>query len=190
LPLVVRAKGIELADTLIVLPRTQRDDMNFIKQNLDAVQTGAALNDDFDMVVDTGALGWLSVHTQNFETSSPLAQAMPGFLDYAKKNGNGVWFADAGQVATWWRQRERFSMSGRNFGPRIDLNVSVTPGASVEHIAAIVMLPYKNSVPKIVGTKVGDAGLTAERMDAYRALVRFPAMAPGNYNYRITFDAK
>jgi hypothetical protein len=116
-----------------------------------------------------------------------MTQAMPGFLDYIRKNSAGVWFTPAGQVAEWWRQRDRVSLSVKNSGAGMDLGVSVTQGNSVAQAAAIVMLPYKNAKTVVAGSGGRDAALAVARMDDYRALVRFPPMMPGNYNYHVTF---
>ncbi len=63
---------VELADALIVLPRTQRDDINLYWEKLSVEGTTKALIDDFEMAFRSGSLAWLSVHSQNFNEDGIL----------------------------------------------------------------------------------------------------------------------
>ncbi|MCA0325003.1 MAG: polysaccharide deacetylase family protein [Proteobacteria bacterium] len=190
LPFVFKMENIKPEDALIVLPRTQRDDINFNKEKLDLEQISQALIDDFDMTADTGALGWLSLHSQNFGADAPLAQALPSYLQHLKQRNMNIWYAQAGQVAAWWRERERFKVGVDQTGRRIDLNITVTRGKPIERANVIVMLPFKNAVSTIRSTKVGITDPITIRLDPFRTMVKFPPLAPGDYSYRVTFDVK
>lgn len=187
LPIFAKQEGIANDDALIILPRTQRDDINLTKQNLSVEQTQAELIDDFDLAVDTGALGLLSVHSQNFEPDSILTKAMPGFLAHLKTRASQVWLASAGQVADWWRVRDHFKLSYGNSGKRVELNLTVTGKNPINGATVIVMLPQKGFLPEVESLKTGMPKPTIKRMDDFRAAVIFELLPPGDYAYQLIF---
>ena len=188
LPIFVKQEGVATQDALIVLPRTQRDDINFTKQNLSVEQTRSELIDDFDLVVDTGSLGLLSVHSQNFGPDSTLVKAMPGFLEHLKTRRTQIWLASAGQVADWWRDRERFKLSYGNSGKRVEFNITITGKTPVNGSTVMVMLPQKGFLPEISGLKLGMPKPVVSKIDDYRASIVFGSLPPGNYAYQMTFS--
>ena len=190
LPLLSKAEGVEAANALVVLPRTQRDDINLQSEKLTAEQTTKALIDDFDLSLDTGALGLLSVHSQNFKADSVLAAAMPGFLAHLKLRRETLWLASAGQVADWWRDRERFKLSSSSNGRRIEFNITITGQQPLRGATVVVMLPKKGVQAIVEGAKIGMVKPTLAKIDEYRAAVIFDSLAPGSYVYQVSFSPK
>ena len=188
LPLFAKQEDVTIENSLVVLPRTQRDDINLTKQNLSVEQTRSELIDDFDLVVDTGALGLLSVHSQNFAPDSTLVKAMPGFIDHLKTRRAQIWLASAGQVADWWRNRDRFKMSYGNSGRRLEFNVTITGQTPLTGATVIAMLPQKGFLPEVESLKIGMPKPTVTKIDDYRAAVVFGSLPPGNYAYQMTFS--
>lgn len=190
LPLFAKLPEVSPDEDLVVLPRTQRDDINLALHNMTVEQTTKALSDDFDEAVGTGALGWLSVHSQNFQATGTLAKAFPDYLSHVKKNDTKVWVASAGQVAQWWRQREKFKLDSSYNGKRLDFNVTVKGEAPVAGASVIIMLPQKGMLPHVLGTKVGMEMPSVTLLDEYRALLVFKTLNPGNYGYQTSFAPK
>jgi peptidoglycan/xylan/chitin deacetylase (PgdA/CDA1 family) len=188
LPKMALVEGVDPAVDLVVLPRTQRDDINLFWEKLPADQLSQAMRDDAALALENGALGLLSVHTQNFAVDSDLYKAMPAYLLYLKQQRATLWLASAGQVADWWRQRERFRIKSRNSGRRLELDVSVVGKAPVQGGAVMVMLPQKDLLPTVKSTKTGGVVPLVQKVDAYRAAIIFPSLAPGNYGYQVTFS--
>ncbi len=188
LPLLISGKLESDADALVVLPRTQRDDDNLNAEKLSVSQTTKALIDDFDLALDTGALGLLSVHSRNFGPDSVMAGAMPGFLEHLKQRRDQLWMASAGQVADWWRDRDRFKLSASSSGNAVEFNITVTGTQPVKGAALIVMLPQKGIHAVIEGMKIGMPKATVLKIDDYRAGVVFDSLVPGSYAYRATFS--
>lgn len=188
LPLFAKQEDVTIENALVVLPRTQRDDINLTKQNLSVEQTRSELIDDFDLVVDTGALGLLSVHSQNFGPDGILIKAMPGFLDHLKARRGQIWLASAGQVADWWRNRDRFKMSYGNSGRRLEFNVTITGQTPMTGATVIAMLPQKGFLPEVEPLKIGMPKPVVTKIDDYRASVVFASLPPGNYAYQMTFS--
>lgn len=190
LPLLIKTEGVEPADALVVLPRTQRDDINLFEEKLTAEQTTKALIDDFDLALETGALGLLSVHSQNFKADSVLAAAMPGFLEHLKQRREPLWLTSAGQVADWWRERERFKISTSSSGKRVELHITITGTQAVKGASVIVMLPQKGAQSSVEGMKIGMTKPAILKIDNYRAALVFDSLAPGSYSYQLIFSSK
>lgn len=187
-PSLVKMDGVSAADSLIVLARTQRDDINLYWEKLSVEQTSKALIDDFDLVLNTASLGFLSVHSQNFGEGSVLRSAMPSFLDHVKKKRNMVWLASGGQVEQWWRERERVSLSSSVSGKRLDFNITVKGNQPVNGFTLVVMNPQKGVLPTLRSTKVGTVLPQVMRLDDYRSAVIFEQLKPGDYIYQATFS--
>ncbi len=187
IPIFAKLEGISKEDTVIVLPRTQRDDINLYRESLSAEQMTQALISDFDLAVEHGALGLLSIHSQNFKTDSPLTKAMPGFLVHMKQRSKEVWVASAGDVAGWWRDRERFKLSSRNTGRRLEFNITVTGDKPVNGASLVIMLPQKGITATVQSTKTDGLKPTVTKIDDYRTAVVFDSLQPGNYVYQATF---
>ena len=188
LPAFAKIEGANNSNTLVVLPRTQRDDINLSKENLNVAQTTQALIDDFDMTEEMGALGMLSVHSQNYGADSVLTQAMPKFLDHLKQHRARIWLASSGQIADWWRERERFKLSSKPTGKRVEFNVTITGNTPFTGASLVVMLPQKGLLPTVQQLKIGMPKVTVQRIDDYRASILFEPLSPGNYAYQATFE--
>lgn len=133
--LPILSSAVPAAYEFVVLPRTQRDDMNFSKDRLSASQILAAVVSDARRTWEMGGFGLLSVHSQTMGEGMPLAQAMPGVLEFMHRNREKVWIAPAARIANWWRQRERVS-----FKPVADHQylLEVAPGASIQGVTVRV----------------------------------------------------
>ena len=188
IPILAKLDGVIKQDTVVFLPRTQRDDINLYRESLSPEQMTQALISDFDLVIEHGALGLLSIHSQNFKKDSPLVKAMPGFLVHMKQRNQQVWVAKAGDVADWWRDRERFKLSARNSGRRLEFNMTVTGDKPIKGATLVVMLPQKGVNTTVQSTKINGLNPTVMRIDDYRVGVVFDTLEPGDYVYQATFN--
>ena len=175
-------------DALVILPRTQRDDINLDKEGLAGDKLGQALIDDFDLSYEMGALGLLSIHSQNYGTDAPLTAAMPLLLTHLKKYRAQVWLASGTEVANWWRERERLKLSSRNLGRRLEFNLSVTGKTPLQGGSLTVMLPKKGIMPNVQALKVGLPKPQVLKIDEFRAAIVFDSLSPGDYAYQATFE--
>jgi peptidoglycan/xylan/chitin deacetylase (PgdA/CDA1 family) len=188
IPEFLKQEDVELVDSIVLLPRSQRDDINFSRENLNVEQTAKALIDDFGLAMETGALGWLSVHSQNFKPDDVLFKATPIFLDHVKKNKDSTWLATAGQVADWWRERDRFKISYKQLGQRLEFNVTVTGNKPVSGGSLTLMLPQKGVFATVRALKIGMKEPEVRKIDEYRSAIVFSTLEPGNYAYLVTFS--
>lgn len=188
LPFIANLEGVKLEDSLVVLPRTQRDDINFASQNFGIEQTAGALIADFDLAVENGALAFLSVHSQNFYQDSILTKSMPAFLERLKQRRDQIWLASAGEIAEWWRARERFKLSYLKNGKRLEFDVTVTGETPVAGATVIVTVPQKGVQPIVQSMKIGLPTPRVTMIDEYRAAVVFDSLPPGHYAYQAHFS--
>jgi hypothetical protein len=188
LPLMAKVDDLPPHQDLVVLPRTQRDDINLLSQGNTAEGVTKALIEDFDHAFQTGSLGFLSIHTQNFQTGSPLAVAFPAYVAHMKRYSDRAWIANGSQVADWWRDRHRFRVDFANSGKRTEFNVTVTGDQPFKGGTVILMLPTRGLVPSIRGTKAGTLLPALRRLDDFRYALIFESLAPGNYAYQATYN--
>ncbi len=188
LPVFARLAEVVTDNALVILPRTQRDDINMSKDKFSVEQTAQALIDDLDLSQSMGALGLLSVHSQNYASDSVLTQAMPAYLTHLKRHRDHFWLASAGQVADWWRERERFKLSVKLRGRVLDFDLSITGNSALSGASLIVILPTKGVLPTVQGLKVGMPKASVQKIDDYRAVIVFDTLHPGNYAYQASFE--
>lgn len=188
LPFFDKIEGVDNADTIVVLPRTQRDDINLANQGLSVEQTAQALIEDLRYTMDMGALGLLSVHSQNYGDSANLTQAMPTFLSELKKHRQRLWLASSVQVAQWWRERDRLKVSSDVLGKRMEFDVTIQGDQPFDGASLTLMLPQKGVTANIQGTKTGMPDAKVVPIDEYRVSVQFDTLQPGNYAYQVTFE--
>jgi peptidoglycan/xylan/chitin deacetylase (PgdA/CDA1 family) len=186
LPEFAKIDGV--ADALVLLPRTQRDDINLSKEGWLGAKLSQALIDDFDLSHDMGGLGLLSIHSQNYANDAELTLAMTPFLAHLKKQRAQLWLASGTEIADWWRERERLKLSARNLGRRLEFNLSVTGKKPLQGGSLTVILPKKGIMPVVQALKVGLPKPTVQKIDDYRAAIVFDSLNPGDYAYQATFE--
>ena len=177
-------------DDLLLLPRSQRDDIKLLAQGLSVEQLSSALITDFDFSFETGALGWLSLHGQNLGLGSPMSKSLAHLVKHTKTQTRPVWYANAGQIDQWWRDRERVKVSSQFNGKLLDLSVTVTGDSSVSGAGLVVMLPAKGLHPIVRAAKVGTELPQAAPVDEFRWKIVFAELKPGNYNYAVAFETR
>lgn len=176
---------------LVVLPRTQRDDFNLFTQALSSPQEEIKilqmLEQDLDMVLNNGALGVLSVHSQKFGAQSPLVSALPLFFDTLVLQRDVLWVATAGEIVKWWTARSRVALKTTMRGSVIEVEVTNSGNQPINDFALIFMTPTRNKPPRVVSLKVGQAKPEVVALDPLRYRITFPELKPGNYSYEVSF---
>ena len=191
LPLFAKMEGVRADDELLVIPRTQRDDINLLEAQTpaDAATLLRMLLADLDETAAIGGLGLLSIHSQNFGDGAPLRDAMPRYLASLRARGSDgeVWVASAGEVDRWWRERRKVDVAGVQRGPRVELNITVRGDRTVHGVAVMVALPSRGATAVARGTKVGTTQPRVVPIDPFRSRFVFDALPPGNHSYQINF---
>ncbi|MCX7192924.1 MAG: polysaccharide deacetylase family protein [Proteobacteria bacterium] len=185
LPYLSLVSPADFQNGLIVLPRTQRDDMNFMKEKISSPDITREMEEDFDQTMEIAALGVLSVHSQNFEAGSEVTRSTAEFFAYIRSSGNKAWVAPSGAVESWWRERALFKSELTGSLQKMLLNVTI---GQINRSAAIVILnPAKGLQPKISAAGSGANLPVLVPLDKYRTAIVFNALPPGNYRYSLSY---
>ena len=188
LPLFAKANKAPIDKDIVVLPRTQRDDINHLKRaDVPLHEIIAAMRGELSMVVEEGALGMLSIHSRNFAKDSLMSQAVPAYLLALAELRPRVWLATGGEVADWWRKRENVKVSLNALGKRYEIEISNLGEDSVEGATAIVYHPRAATVT-VAPTKAWTPEATVRRIDEFSSQVTFGAVGKGHYGYKLVFE--
>lgn len=178
---------------LVVLPRTQYDDVSYAKLGFTPPQVLETLKHDLDLVVRSGAFGLLSVHTQHYVDEGMLPKVMPAYMQHVKTYQHRIWIPRGDQIANWWRERERVTVQQLKPGkdaaksPDIVVQLSVAAPGQVKGLTVMVINPIKNTLPT-VRTRQGPAqGVKVQPVDAFRTALVFDSLPAGEFEYLVRF---
>lgn len=188
LPLFAKVPGTTFANDVVVLPRTQRDDINFSLQGLTGETLLKAIIDDFEQARTTGSMGLLSLHSQNYGAESPFAKAMPQFFEFAKSHRSNVWFPSSSEVEQWWRDRERISLSSRTQANRVVLQVTVSPGPPVKGVNLILTLPQIDIKATVANLPSSLGTVQLDQLDPWRIVLRTNNLPAGRHDLIVEFS--
>ena len=190
---------LSFEDALVVLPRTQYDDINFTALNFTPEQTLATLKYDLDLVVKGGAFGLFSVHSQNYHSDRLLPKVMPDYVKYVATYKDRVWIPRGDQIASWWRKRERVTVTHVKPVKQAEgtktpiqsnelvLQVSVAAPGNVEGLTVFAMNPKKGLLPLVQARNGNAPKVRVKPVDAFRSAVVFDKLETGNYEYVIRY---
>lgn len=187
LPFISLSSPRDFRTGLIVLPRTQRDDMNFAKDKLGSQEMTRVMIEDFDQAREFGALGVLSVHSQTFAEGSPVATATAGFLTYIKSSGDKTWVAPSGKVEAWWRNRALLKSELTGEAKNVLLNVTVEKPGLHWRSAIVISNPVRGLQPKLRMMKAGMPQPLIVPLDDYRTALVFNDLDAGQYSYHLSY---
>jgi hypothetical protein len=105
-----------------------------------------------------------------------------------QKRRDKVWMASAGQIAQWWRDRERLSITSSVSGKKLDFNLTVKGEQPIHGVTLTVIQPIKGIAATVVSTKIGAPTPRVIPLDEYRSAVIFQSLKPGDYVYQATFE--
>jgi peptidoglycan/xylan/chitin deacetylase (PgdA/CDA1 family) len=173
---------------LVVMPRTQMDDLNYLGLKLTLEKASELIMLDFDYLHEAGALGVLSVHSQNFGPEGLMTRLTPPYMKRLQANRQDVWAVSAEEIALWWRARERVAFQP---GPLISdrFTFAVQPPGTVKGVTFMVTHPAKDAVVKRVSSDRTDVpGPELVHLDPYRsALIFRNELKAGSYTYTLEY---
>ena len=174
-------------EALVELPRTQMDDLNYLGLKLSAAKASDLIMLDFDYLHEAGALGVLSIHSQNYGAGDLMAKITPLYLKKLQQQRDQIWIAPGSEIAEWWRGRERVVYQPTKGATSLAFDVRA-PG-NVKGVTFIVTHPAFDVGPKAI--RAGNANLPLpelKRLDTYRSIVIFrQELKVGNYAYSLEF---
>jgi uncharacterized protein (DUF4415 family) len=188
LPLFAKANRATPERDVVVLPRTQRDDIVF-QQRKDAPmgEVIGVMKGELSLIVEEGALGMLSVHSRNFGKDSVMSQAVPAYLLELAELRQRVWLATGSEVADWWRKRANLRVALNAIGKRYELEVSNEGEAAVDGVTVVVYHPRAANV-SVSATKAWMPEATVRRIDEFSSQVLLSAVGAGHHQYTLVFE--
>lgn len=180
--------GFGTEEAIVVLPRTQMDDLNYLSRRLTIEKASQLIALDFDYLFEAGALGVLSVHSQNYGQDGLMAKLTPPYIKRLNEHRKDVWVASGGDIAEWWRARARVIYQPAK-GAANAFSFEVKAPANVKGMTFFVTHPSIDKPLKtVVPTSTGAPMPEVRRLDAYRtALVFKQELKVGQYAYHLEF---
>jgi hypothetical protein len=178
--------GLGPEQALVVLPRTQYDDVSYKALRYTPEQVLTNLYYDLDLSVRSGAFGLLSVHTQNYVTGGLMLRTMRDYMHKVASYRKPLWVARGDAIAAWWRQREMVQVDqqwSRN-ALRISLQASRAVPAG---LTVFITLPSKNATMRVVPEQ-GTAAPQVRVIDDFRSALVFDQLAAGSAQVTVTFN--
>lgn len=173
--------------SIVVLPRTQFDDVNFKRLVYGAPRVEATLAYDLDLVVKSGAFGLLSVHSQNYVDGGLMRETMGNYMEKVATYKDRLWIARGDQITAWWRKRElvKVKQAAHDKGSLLQLSIS-TPG-NVDDLTVFVTHPTKNAQPSVQTLDAKAAKVKIKQVDPFRSALVFSPLQTGDFEYLVRF---
>ena len=192
LPLFAPMRGVPERDELLVIPRTQPDDINLLAAEPGTAPLLSRLTTELNETVRYGGLGVLSLHSQNFAAGSPLEVAVRALIPdlRSRRDARLLWVASGRDIDAWWRERRRVKVSNNIRGDGLEMNVSVQGSTPVRGVAVVVTMPNRRMSAEVRSTKVGQKLPTVRHIDDFRSELLFDSLEPGNYSYIVNLNEK
>lgn len=182
----VSESGVPSNQALIVLPRTQLDDVNFTAMKLNPAQVNTILNYDLDLTVRSGAFGLLSVHSQNYVEGGLMLRSMGDYIRKVATYRDRLWVARGDEITRWWRQREAVQVDHQWIEHGLQVSVKNANPGPVAGLTVFVTLPGKNASLRAAVTPKTTV-LRIKPVDAFRAALIFDNLPPGDTQLRVSF---
>jgi hypothetical protein len=184
LPFMAQAAGT--AQSMVILPRTQNGPDDAVADG-DPVTGLKNFLAEFDRAEAMGGLNVIRIPNQSF-VSDPQWGEIVSHIKAAKK---GIWTATASQVARWWRERDRVSVSlDGGVSPALLSVVISGQGVLREPIMVLANLPQPGATLRLVPDNDA-AQVPVPKLlpfDAWRSALILDALAPGTYHWFIDFE--
>lgn len=180
--------GLNPQDAIVVLPRTQMDDLNYLGLKLSTAKASELIMRDFDYLHEAGALGVLSVHSQNYAADGLMAKLTPPYIKRLQEHRHDVWAASGEEIEAWWRSRERVVYQPAKGSPT-SFSFQVRAPGRVKDLSFMVTHPAANASLQAVSPANPDMPQPElKRIDAYRSVLIFKNELPeGQYTYKLKF---
>lgn len=186
LPFIATPQGISTSTTgaTVVLPRT----LSGPEDAMDAGDAEAALKtflSELDLSQKMSALSILRLAQQPFITK----EQWNDILGYIKSPNEKIWVATAGQVADWWRERDRVSFRLETDPAAPLLSVTIKGNTPLKQAVAVyVNLPESRTSMRLVSRAGPENSVKIAPVDAWRSALILKDLAPGTYRWHLYFD--
>ena len=172
--------------SLVVLPRTQLDDIGFKQLIYGPARVVTNLTYDLDLVVMSGSFGLLSVHSQNYVEGGLMRQTMTSYLSKVATYKDRLWIARGDEITEWWRNREKFKVLQAEQSDVVGFSLT-TKSPKIEGAAVFITLPTINAVPSVLVKNGSAMKFKIKRIDDFRSAIIFDKLDAGDSTFSVTF---
>lgn len=178
--------GLNANEALVVLPRTQWDDINFTFLRLSPANIQQVMEYDLDLNVRSGAFGLLSLHSQFYVEGGLMNPLLEPYLAKLQTLQNRLWVARGDAIAQWWRDRAQVRVSARSSPHAVNLTLVTTQ--PVNGVTVFVTLPRKGAALRwIPGRGTQAVAPRVQTIDAFRTALVFEQLPMGETHGQIQF---
>lgn len=171
--------------SLVVLPRTQGGPE-------DSEDDGGAGNllktylAELDLAEKMSALSVVRIPNQNMLG----AQEQDLFFEDMNARRGRMWVATGGQVANWWRERDRVAISLDTLTAPPLLTVTISGDKPIQQaITVFVNLPAVDSSLRLVSKDSNTKTPNVTHIDTWRSAVMLQGLPPGTYHWQLFFES-
>jgi Polysaccharide deacetylase len=183
-------RNIASSQALIILPRTQLDDLNFQKQLYSAARIDEELAFDLNLAIQGGALSLLSIHSQNYVDGGYMRQPMSKYLGRLTTLKDRLWIARGDQIASWWRKRESVEVKSSPQESGVLMQISVPGPDPVEGLTVVAVHPFKDAAPVVTDRNGHAVKVRLRNLDSFRSALIFEKLGAGTFEYLVRFALK
>jgi hypothetical protein len=110
-------------------------------------------------------------------------------FSHLKSPNAKTWVATAGQVADWWRERERVSFTLEPDPVAPLLSVTIKGNSPLKQAVSLyVNLPESRNVMRLVSRTDSGNSVKIVAVDAWRSAIVLNDLSPGTYRWQLYFD--
>ena len=172
------------AKRVVVLPRTQNGPEDSMEEGDAEVGLKTFLS-ELELSEQMGGLSVIRVPNQTLLTTAQSAE----IFKHLKAKRDRMWLTTSGQIADWWRERERVTARLEAGATVPQLTVTVKPGLPLRQAATVLInLPESGGTVRLVARSSNEKLPKVASLDAWRAAVVLDGLAPGEYQWSVYFD--
>jgi Polysaccharide deacetylase len=186
LPFIATPQGGSLspAPATVVLPRTLSGPEDAMEVG-DADEGLKSFLSELELSRKMAALSVVRLAQQSFITK----EQWDDISNYLKLPNGQIWMATAGQVADWWRERDRVSLRLESDPVAPLLSITIKGSTQLKHAVAVyVNLPESGARLRLVPRGGPDNSVKIATKDAWRSALILQNLVPGTYRWHLYFD--
>jgi hypothetical protein len=171
---------------MVVLPLTQRAAEQLLDDE-DPAEGLAAYLDELELTEKMAGLSIVTIPNQSLLSNDELS----GIFAHLKARRDRMWLATAGQVAKWWRERNRVSarLEPGDIAPQLTVTIK-GEAPLMQAVTISINLPEAGNVLRLESrSKLGKLPRVVH-LDTWRSALVLEGMAPGEYQWDLFFDRK
>lgn len=175
--------GAGQSSGILILPRTQNGPD-------DVLGDGRDFKDfltEFNSAERMGGLNVLRIPGASTMDDKQWLQ----FSDELQRHARSMWVASAVEVANWWQERERVSVSLDDSVTPAMLTVTVQGTQALQQpVTVMVNLPRPDARLKLLSDDTEQAAVQVVRRDVWRADIELGLLSAGTHHWFVQFDSK